>query len=121
LFQNISIYNKPGANNKYESACAKTKEYIVRLAQRKEELKMSDFEVMLIKVDQRVQKAVEVQSLLTKYGCNIKMRLGLHEAGDACSNQGLIILQITGDAQELKNFEKELNGVEGVKAKTANI
>ena len=83
---------------------------------------MSDFEVMLIKVDQRVKKAGDVQALLTKYGCSIKMRLGLHEAdSDACSNQGLIILQLRGDGEELKKFEQELNEIEGVKAKITSI
>jgi hypothetical protein len=82
---------------------------------------MSDFEVMLIKVDQRIKKAGDVQAVLTKYGCNIKMRLGLHEAGDVCSNQGLIILQLTGEANELKRFEHELGEVEGVKAKIVGI
>ena len=82
---------------------------------------MDDFEVMLIKVDQRVQKVGEVQTLLTKYGCNIKTRLGMHEAGDACSNQGLIFLQLTGGEDELKEFEKSLNEVKGVKAKLTGI
>jgi cytolysin (calcineurin-like family phosphatase) len=76
---------------------------------------------MLIKLDQRIQKAVDVQALLTRYGCNVKMRLGLHEAGDVCSNQGLILLQLTGEGKELKQFEKELNEIEGVKAKMVGI
>jgi hypothetical protein len=84
--------------------------------------KLSDFEVMLIKVDQRVKKAGDVQALLTKYGCSIKMRLGLHGAGgDACSNQGLIILQLTGDGEELKKFERELNEIDGIKARITSI
>lgn len=82
---------------------------------------MSDFEVMLIKIDQRMKKAGDVQSLLTKYGCNVKMRLGLHEAGDVCSNQGLIILQLAGEEDEIKAFEKELGGIDGVKAKIVGI
>ena len=76
---------------------------------------------MLIKVDQRLKKAGDVQALLTKYGCSIKMRLGLHEAGDVCSNQGLIILQLTGDRDELGRFEKELGALDGVKVKTVSI
>lgn len=82
---------------------------------------MESFDIMAIKVDQRVQKAQEMQGVFTKFGCNVKVRLGLHEAGDVCSNQGLILLQLTGDEAELKEFEKELNGIEGVTAKSLKI
>jgi hypothetical protein len=84
-------------------------------------LDKTDFDIMLIKLSQRVQKAVNVQELLTEYGCNIKMRLGLHEAGDRCSNQGLILLQLAGEEAELKKFETELNQVDGVTAKITSI
>lgn len=82
---------------------------------------MENFDIMVIKVDQRVQKATEMQSVFTKFGCNIKVRLGLHEAGDTCSNQGLIILQTVGDKSELAAFEKELNAISGVTAKSLAI
>lgn len=82
---------------------------------------MENFDIMVIKVDQRVQKAPGMQTVITKYGCNIKVRLGLHEAGDVCSNQGLIILQTVGDREELKKFEDELNNIDGVKAKSVVI
>lgn len=80
-----------------------------------------DIQVMLIRVDERRQKAAEMQSLFTKYGCNIKTRLGLHEAGNVCSNQGLIFLQLTGELDELKVFEHELSEIEGVTAKLTGI
>lgn len=82
---------------------------------------MENFKVMLIKVNHRVQKAPEMQEILTKYGCNIKVRLGLHEAGDVCSNQGLIILQLTGGEEAIDKFEKELNALEGVNARVIEI
>jgi hypothetical protein len=85
------------------------------------EVNMTDFTVMAVKLNNRVQKAVDVQALFTEFGCNIKVRLGLHEAGDACSNQGLIILQLTGEKEELEKFEKKLNEIDGVKAKTITI
>jgi hypothetical protein len=84
-------------------------------------LKLDGFKIMVIKVNYRVQKATEMQSILTKFGCNIKVRLGLHEAGDACSNQGLIILQVAGDDGTIATFEKELCSLEGVSAKLVEI
>ncbi len=82
---------------------------------------MDTFQIMLIKVNQRVQEAAGVQSLLTEFGCHIKMRLGLHEAGDHCSNQGLIVLQLTGEGTELENFAAKLNALEGVTARLTEI
>jgi hypothetical protein len=82
---------------------------------------MDTFKIMLVKVDRRVQKAAEMQGILTKFGCNIKVRLGLHEAGDVCSNQGLIILQLTGGGGEIAAFEKELCLLDGVSAKLVEI
>jgi metal-responsive CopG/Arc/MetJ family transcriptional regulator len=82
---------------------------------------MDTFQIMLVKVNHRVQKVPEMQEVLTKYGCSIKMRLGLHEAGDVCSNQGLIILQLAGDEEEIKKFEKELGSVEGISVKLVGI
>lgn len=39
---------------------------------------MENYEMLLIKIDSRTKNAQVVQSLLTEYGCNIKVRLGLH-------------------------------------------
>lgn len=82
---------------------------------------METFKIMIVKLSHRAQKAAELQQILTKFGCSIKVRLGLHEAGDVCSNQGLIILQLTGEDESIKNFEKELGTIEGVNAKYVEI
>ena len=82
---------------------------------------MDMFKIMVVKVNHRVQKVPEMQQVFTKYGCNIKMRLGLHEAGDVCANQGLIILQLAGDEEEIRSFEKELSETEGISAKLVEI
>lgn len=83
---------------------------------------METFKIMLIKVNHRVQKAPAMQEVLTKYGCNIKVRLGMHETSDdSCSNEGLIILQLSGDDAKFEKFLEELNDVEGVTAKLAKI
>ena len=40
----------------------------------------------------------EPAKTLTEYGCNIKLRVGLHETGeDFCSDDGVIMLQACGD------------------------
>ena len=82
---------------------------------------MDTYKIMIVKVNHRAQKATEMQEILTKFGCIIKVRLGLHEAGDVCSNQGLIILQLAGEGEEVTNFEKELSAIDGVSAKYVEI
>ena len=76
---------------------------------------------MAVLINHRSKKAPTVQEVFTKHGCSIKMRLGLHEAGDVCSEEGLVLLQLSGEKDDIKALEDELNGIEGVKAKTMSI
>jgi hypothetical protein len=63
----------------------------------------------------RTEHAGSVQRLLTEYGCNIKTRLGLHEAGDGfCSPNGLMVLEMVGEADKCRELFEKLNAVEGV-------
>ncbi len=67
--------------------------------------------IMGISLAQRHETAKEVQELLTKYGCFIKTRLGVHGASeDSCSEQGLILLEFLNNSdKEAYNLEKELS------------
>lgn len=78
-------------------------------------------QIMIIKMAKRRSFAEELQKILTQYGCIIKMRLGLHEAGDSCSDEGLMILQLVPGAEETSAFQKELDDLEGVKTKLVEI
>ena len=104
------------------------------------------YKLMLIKIDHRSTEAVKVQSVLTKYGCNIKVRLGLHEvsnnfcsiselmgaerwpclglhevSNNFCSNDGLIVLEVEGEPQVLNEMLQELNSIEYVKAQLLEV
>jgi hypothetical protein len=76
---------------------------------------------MVVRVNYRSKSAADIQNIFTKYGCSIKVRLGLHEAGDVCSEDGLIILQLTDSKDEIEAFNNELNSVDGIKANTMEI
>ncbi len=53
-----------------------------------------------IKISNRLESAISVQEILTKYGCAIKTRIGLHEEiNGQCSQKGLILLEITDNRQ----------------------
>ncbi len=74
--------------------------------------------LLAVKVDGRTSKAVHVQEILTKYGCNIKTRVGFHEASESCcAMDGIIILQLFGEADVAQAMQSELGKLEGVSAK----
>jgi hypothetical protein len=76
------------------------------------------YKVVLIKVDHRSSEAAKVQDILTEYGCNIKVRLGLHEISkDFCANDGLIVLEVDGKDEELKGLVSKLNELNYIQAK----
>ena len=54
--------------------------------------------IIVITINNRLDTAVAVQEILTKYGCIIKTRIGLHEEiNGRCSPKGLILLEIIND------------------------
>ncbi|MGJ4850612.1 hypothetical protein ACH6CV_10210 [Bacillota bacterium Meth-B3] len=76
--------------------------------------------IMAIRASKRREVADALQGVLTEFGCNIKMRLGLHQAGDVCSEEGLILLQLV-DAEEvgaIKALEDALAKIDGLRFKT---
>lgn len=77
--------------------------------------------VMAVLVNERTNSAKEIQDVLTRYGCIISVRLGLHQAGNTCSEEGLIILQLCGSSEEIKALEDSLNSIKGVKAKSIEL
>ncbi len=80
------------------------------------------YKVILVKIDHRSTEAGKVQSILTEYGCNIKVRLGLHEVTkEFCANDGLIVLEVDGDKRKLNKIVKLLNAVEFVQAQLVEM
>jgi hypothetical protein len=78
--------------------------------------------LILIKLEKRDPEAVDVQNILTEFGCCIKTRLGLHEAGDdKCASSGLIILQLSANPCNSEDFIKKLNDLPHVTAKLMEI
>lgn len=52
------------------------------------------------------------QEILSKYGCSIKTRIGIHAATEnACSPNGVILLDVIGD--EVEALENELRSIDG--------
>lgn len=72
--------------------------------------------IMGITVESRNKKAPKLQEVLTKHGCIIKTRLGLHEvAEDNCSQEGVIVLLLSGKDEEVDELKNDIGKIEGVR------
>ncbi len=75
-----------------------------------------------VRMDNRVANALHFQETLTKNGCVIKTRLGLHEVDEtSCANYGIIVLQPCGTLAEVERLTAELNALDGVTAKWMDL
>jgi len=71
--------------------------------------------ILGIQITNRITNAPEVQKLFSKYGCNIKTRLGLHDVSETtCSPTGLVLLELFGKDEEIQSMEKELKAIQGI-------
>ena len=71
-----------------------------------------------IRVNERSEAAPKVQELLTQNGCLIKTRLGLHEG---CAENGLILLQVCGEPDNILKLEQNLRSIPTVKVSSMSI
>ena len=74
--------------------------------------------ILGVHVTDRVSDPKKVQPVLTKFGCSIKTRLGLHDITlEMPSSKGLLLLELTGDPVEFVKLENELLNIEGLDVK----
>ena len=63
---------------------------------------MATYDIVAMTLKGRANHATQVQQVLTENGCAIRARIGLHEGvQDACSNEGLILLQVCGSGDDI--------------------
>ncbi len=78
--------------------------------------------ILLILVGQRKQAAVQVQKVLTGWGCMIKTRLGIHDGVmENCSEQGLLILELAGERNKMDELARKVSLVKGVSSKLIDL
>lgn len=76
----------------------------------------------MVLVGKRRDSAVNVQEILTEYGCYIKTRLGLHEASESvCAEEGLILLELLNDKEKQDNLFTALKAVECIDVKMVTL
>jgi len=79
---------------------------------------MAERIILGVQVSNRVENILDVQKILTEYGCNIKTRLGLHEVTEShCSTVGLLILETYGDEADILQMESKLKKIKGLSVK----
>jgi len=72
-----------------------------------------------VHITERVRHAAEIQNVLTEFGCQIRTRLGLHEADKGlCSPNGLILLDLVDDEARIDVLKKKLTAINGVEVQT---
>ena len=70
--------------------------------------------ILGIHITDRVREAVKVQQLLTASGQQIKTRVGLHELEKQGGKNGLILVEMVGPEQGIRDLADGLNALEGV-------
>ncbi len=55
-----------------------------------------------ISVNNRAAESQQLQEILTKYGCYIKTRIGLHDMGEyKCLNYGIVLIEVIDKINEI--------------------
>ena len=68
--------------------------------------------ILGVHVAQRTKHTAKVQKILSDYGCSIRTRIGLHDAGGGfCSPNGLILLEVIDQAAALAAALAQVPGV----------
>ncbi|MFA6470519.1 MAG: hypothetical protein WCU00_00650 [Candidatus Latescibacterota bacterium] len=71
--------------------------------------------IMIVLVGNRQESALQVQKSFTEMGCFIKTRLGIHDGSpEQCTNTGLIILELVGDAKSKRDLCNKLKVIPNV-------
>jgi len=76
---------------------------------------MKEVRILGVMINDPLKGADKIQNILTKYGCSIRTRLGMHDMDEEyASESGLMLLELIGDIQESLRLENELLALEGV-------
>ena len=78
--------------------------------------------LLLVLIGKRKDAAVNVQKILTAWGCIIKTRLGIHDGIlDNCSDAGLVILELYGTKEQKDELARKIAVIPGVSSQLVNL
>lgn len=76
---------------------------------------MKEIRILGVYVNRSKDDTQQIQEILTRYGCSIRTRLGLHDTDEEYyDDRGLILLELFGDAEEALRLENELLAIDFV-------
>jgi len=79
---------------------------------------MKEIRIIGLLITDRIKEAGLTQNILTRNAHLIKTRLGFHEVTeDVCSRVGMILLQVSGPAEDCIGLENELRSVDGLEVR----
>jgi len=74
--------------------------------------------ILGVNVTSFAKNSGEVQAVFSEYGCDIRTRLGLHDASEnVCSPNGLILVEFTGGEARVAEMTKKLLAIPGIEVK----
>ena len=74
-----------------------------------------------IKLTNRVELSNDFQNIISKYGCAIKTRIGLHSTcSSVCANWGIVLLEIIDEAA-ITDLKKELSQLNGARVQSMTL
>lgn len=75
---------------------------------------MADTTVLGVLLRKRTQTSENFQLILSKHGCLIKTRIGIHNASNnVCSPDGVILLDVIGNDSDIEALENDIKALEG--------
>jgi hypothetical protein len=78
--------------------------------------------ILLVLIGKRQEAAVNVQKVLTGWGCIIKTRLGIHDGIlDNCSDEGILILELYGTKEQKDELARKIAVLPGVTSQLVNL
>jgi hypothetical protein len=78
--------------------------------------------ILLILIGDRKESAVQVQKVLTGWGCMIKTRLGIHDGVmENCSDTGLLILELAGERKQMNELARKVSLIKGVSSRLVDL
>ena len=78
--------------------------------------------ILIVLISKRKDAAVNVQKILTGWGCIIKTRLGIHDGVmEDCTEEGLLILELVGKDEDKEELTRKLSLLKGVAVKSVNL
>jgi hypothetical protein len=78
--------------------------------------------ILAVLLGKRKNTAVNVQKILTGWGCVIKTRLGIHDGvNDNCSDEGLLIMELVGSEEQNEELARKLEVLDDVSVKLVHL